>query len=252
MRKNIVAGNWKMNKTIEEGVQLVKEIKSLISEKQISSVQLIINPPFTHLSVLKNEIANSVIKIGAQNCSYESSGAYTGEVSVGMLKSIDIDYVIIGHSERRAYFNETDEILLKKLNLVLESGLLPIFCCGEVLSQRDAGIHFEVVRQQIENTIFKLSEDKFKKVVIAYEPVWAIGTGRTATSEQAQEIHKYIRNLITEKFGSTVASEISILYGGSCNAQNAKELFQNPDVDGGLIGGASLKAADFVQIASSF
>lgn len=252
MRKNIVAGNWKMNKTIEEGVQLVKEIKSLISEKQISSVQLIINPPFTHLSVLKNEIANSGIKIGAQNCSYESSGAYTGEVSVGMLKSIDIDYVIIGHSERRAYFNETDEILLKKLYLVLDSGLLPIFCCGEVLSQRDAGIHFEVVRQQIENTIFKLSEDKFKKVVIAYEPVWAIGTGRTATSEQAQEIHKYIRNLITEKFGASVASEISILYGGSCNAQNAKELFQNPDVDGGLIGGASLKATDFVQIASSF
>lgn len=252
MRKNIVAGNWKMNKTIEEGIQLVKEIKSLLAEKQVNSVNVIINPPFTHLAILKHEIFNSGIKIGAQNCSYESSGAYTGEVSVGMLKSINIDYVIIGHSERRAYFNETDEILLKKLNLVLDSGLLPIFCCGEVLAQRDSGIHFEVVRQQIENTLFKLSEDKFKKVVIAYEPVWAIGTGRTATSEQAQEMHKYIRNLITEKFGSTVASEISILYGGSCNAQNAKELFNNPDVDGGLIGGASLKAADFVQIASSF
>lgn len=252
MRKNIVAGNWKMNKTIEEGIQLVKEIKSLLSEKQVNSVQVIINPPFTHLSVLKNEISNSEIKIGAQNCSYESSGAFTGEVSVSMLKSINIDYVIIGHSERRAYFNETDEILLKKLNLVLDSGLLPIFCCGEILSQRDSGIHFEVVRQQIENTLFKLTEDKFKKVVIAYEPVWAIGTGRTATSGQAQEMHKYIRNLITEKFGNTVASEISILYGGSCNAQNAKELFNNPDVDGGLIGGASLKAADFVQIASSF
>lgn len=252
MRKNIVAGNWKMNKTVDEGVQLVKEIKSLLSEKQLNAVQIIINPPFTHLSTLKNEINNSVIKIGAQNCSYESSGAYTGEVSVSMLKSIGIDYVIIGHSERRAYFNETDEILLKKLNLVLESGILPIFCCGEVLSQRDSGIYFEVVRQQIENTIFKLSIEKFNKVVIAYEPVWAIGTGRTATSQQAQEMHKYIRNLISEKFGASVASEISILYGGSCNAQNAKELFANSDVDGGLIGGASLKATDFVQIASAF
>ncbi|OFX61501.1 MAG: triose-phosphate isomerase [Bacteroidetes bacterium GWA2_30_7] len=252
MRKNIVAGNWKMNKTIDEGVQLVQEIKKLLSEKSNLSTQVIINPPFTHLSTLKKEISNSAIKIGAQNCSYESSGAYTGEVSVSMLKSIEIDYVIIGHSERRAYFNETDELLLKKLNLVLESGLLPIFCCGEVLSQRDSGIHFEVVRQQIENTVFKLSADKFNKVIIAYEPVWAIGTGRTATSQQAQEMHKYIRNIITEKFGASLASEISILYGGSCNAQNAKELFANPDVDGGLIGGASLKATDFVQIVSSF
>ena len=197
-------------------------------------------------------IKSTNIKLGAQNCSEHSSGAYTGEVSASMLQSIGVNYVIIGHSERRIYFNETNQVIAKKINEAIRSNLQPIFCCGEQLAERETNNHFNIIENQLEEGLFHLSATNFEKVIIAYEPVWAIGTGITATSNQAQEMHYFIRNLIATKYNTTIANNCSVLYGGSCNALNAKELFSEPDVDGGLIGGASLKATDFIEIANSF
>jgi triosephosphate isomerase len=249
MRKKIVAGNWKMNKTLQEGVELAKTVNRQIED---NGVVVILCTPFIHLTEVGNVITKDSLFMGAQNCASETSGAYTGEVSVDMIKSTGTDYVIIGHSERRSHYHEDDALLNKKVKLALAADLTPIFCCGEVLAERQAGNHMNVVRTQIEKGLFNLSPADFSKVVIAYEPVWAIGTGVNATSGQAQEMHKAIRELVAEKYGNQVADNTSILYGGSCKPSNAKELFANTDVDGGLIGGASLNAADFMGIVNAF
>jgi triosephosphate isomerase len=249
MRKKIVAGNWKMNTLLKEGMELARAVEKLESEKS-SDALVVIAPPYTHLSKVKELIRN--VKLGGQNCASEASGAYTGEVSPGMLVSCGVEYVIIGHSERRSYFHEDNLLLNRKVKLALSQGLKPIYCCGEVLEERESGKLFQVVREQIEVGLKGLSREEMAQVVIAYEPVWAIGTGVVATSEQAQEMHKYIRDLLDELFDSKVADQMSILYGGSCKPSNAKELFSNPDVDGGLIGGASLKAEDFLAIVNAF
>jgi len=249
-RQHIVAGNWKMNKTYEEGRALAKEIAERL---QPSQVIVVLATPFIHLNAIHNVIKDlSNLKLAAQNCHQEESGAYTGEVSVGMLKSVGVDYVIVGHSERREYFNETDELLAKKVNAVLAKDLVPIFCCGEKLEVREANQHLELVENQIKKALFHLSPEELGKIVIAYEPVWAIGTGKTASPEQAQDMHLHIRNLIAKKYGQELAQAVTILYGGSANAANARELFQQPDIDGGLVGGASLKAEDFITIVNSF
>ncbi len=253
MRKNIVAGNWKMNTNVQEGVELAKGISAEVSKGiNDENTGVVVAPPFTHLMAVGEAIDTNKICLAAQNCATEEKGAYTGEVSVDMLKSIGVKAVILGHSERRSYYGETNETLLKKVNLVLKNNMKPIFCIGEVLEQREAGKHFEVVKEQIESVLFTLSADDFKNVIIAYEPVWAIGTGVTASSEQAQEIHAYIRKLISDKFGAEIADDTTILYGGSCKPTNAKDLFSKPDVDGGLIGGAALKVNDFMGIINAF
>jgi triosephosphate isomerase len=251
MRKKIVAGNWKMNKTLREGANLAKELKVALAEKKINC-EVVICPPYIHLPLMSIILEDKTIKVGAQNCADKSSGAYTGEVSAAMLASTEAQYVILGHSERRAYYGETNAILKEKVKLALENKITPIFCIGEVLEEREAGRQNEVVKMQIEESLFNLSAENFRKIVLAYEPVWAIGTGKTATSEQAQEMHAYIRRILAKKYGDAVANETSILYGGSCNAGNAKELFSNPDVDGGLIGGASLKVDTFLPIIEAF
>jgi len=249
MRKKIVAGNWKMNKTLQEGIELAKTINRQVEDNE---VLVILCTPYIHLSDIRNVISKDSLYLGAQNCASEASGAYTGEVSAAMIKSTGAEYVIIGHSERRSYYQEDDALLNKKVKIALANDLLPIFCCGEVLQERQAGIHMKVVRTQIENGLFDLSAEDFGKVVIAYEPVWAIGTGVTATSDQAQEMHKIIRELVAERYGNVVADNTSILYGGSCKPSNAGELFANPDVDGGLIGGAALSTSDFMGIVNAF
>lgn len=249
MRKKVVAGNWKCNTTVAEGIALAKEVNELVSTKD---VVVVLGTPFTHLTEVVKTVTNNAISVAAQNCAAEEKGAYTGEVSAAMVQSTGAKFVILGHSERREYYGETSEILNKKLALALANNLTPIYCCGEALPIRESGKQNEFVITQLEETIFKLSEADFKKIIIAYEPIWAIGTGVTATTQQAQDMHKAIRDAIAKKFGNDIAQETSILYGGSCNAQNAKELFANPDVDGGLIGGASLKATDFNTIISSF
>ena len=251
MRKNIVAGNWKMNKTLDEGIQLAEEVDKLVAQGVPDNTEVIIAPPFIHLAELSKRIDTKRVHLSAQNCASEPSGAYTGEISAAMVKSTGADYVIIGHSERRQYYGETDAILKKKIELALENHLNPIFCCGEVLDQRNANRHFDVVKSQISDALFFLSEEEFSKIIIAYEPVWAIGTGVTASPEQAQEMHAYIRQLVTNRYGEQIAENTTILYGGSCKPSNAKELFSNKDVDGGLIGGASLKAGDFYAIIQS-
>ncbi len=251
MRKNIVAGNWKMNKSLAEGVQLAKDVNIAVEAAGTLKCDVVIAPSFLHL-IEVSKVVGKKVSVSAQNCAAEASGAYTGEVSAAMLQSAGIPYAIIGHSERRSYYGETDTILAKKVQQALANGLKPIFCIGEELSQRDSGKHFEVVFQQLQNGLFGLSADEFKNIVIAYEPVWAIGTGRTATSEQAQEVHAYIRETITAKYGEEIANDTTILYGGSCNENNAKELFACPDIDGGLIGGASLVADKFIKIVTSF
>ena len=251
MRKKIVAGNWKMNKSVAEGVQLAKEVDAAVEAAGALKCDVVIAPPFLHLTEVSKSVGNKV-SVSAQNCAAEASGAYTGEVSAAMLQSAGIPYVIIGHSERRTYYGETDAILAKKVDQALANGLKPIFCIGEELSQRESGKHFDVVSGQIENGVFHLSADNFKKVVIAYEPVWAIGTGVTATAEQAQEMHAFIRKTVAEKYGKEIADDTTILYGGSCNENNASELFACPDIDGGLIGGASLVADKFIKIVTSF
>lgn len=249
MRKKIVAGNWKMNKTLQEGIELAKTVNRQVED---NGIVVVLCTPFIHLSEVRNVITKDSLYLGAQNCASESSGAYTGEVSVDMIRSTGAEYVIIGHSERRTYYHEDNTLLNKKVKLALAAGLFPIFCCGEVLAERQAGNHVQVVKKQIEEGLFDLSPEDFGKVVIAYEPVWAIGTGVNATSGQAQEMHKVIRDLIAEKYGNPAADNTSILYGGSCKPSNAKELFANADVDGGLIGGASLVAADFMGIVNAF
>ena len=238
-----------MNTSLKDGMELAAAVNSMSSGKTSNSL-VIIAPPFTHLAEIKKIL--TVVKLSAQNCASEESGAYTGEVSVGMLKSLGTQYVIIGHSERRAYFHEDNATLAKKVNLVLTAGMLPIFFIVEVLPERNANKHFDVVKSQISEGLFHLTPEEFKKVVIAYEPVWAIGTGVTASPEQAQEMHKFIRTEISSKYGHQIADDTTILYGGSCKGSNAKELFANPDVDGGLIGGASLKADEFLQIVNAF
>lgn len=252
MRKKVVAGNWKCNTTLQEGIELAKAVNELVAEKGAKDVVVVLGTPFTHLTSVINAVDNSRIGVASQNCAAEAKGAFTGEVSAAMVKSTGAGYVILGHSERREYYNETSEILNKKVALALENGLTPIYCCGEALAIRNAGTQNEYVINQLKETIFNLSVEDFKKLIIAYEPIWAIGTGVTATTEQAQEMHKEIREAIAAQFGKEVADETSILYGGSCNAKNANELFANPDVDGGLIGGASLKAEDFIQIINAY
>ena len=250
MRKNIVAGNWKMNKTLQEGIALAEELNAaLVADKP--NCDVVICTPFIHLASVTPIVDSAVIGVGAENCADKASGAYTGEVSAAMVTSTGAQYVILGHSERRAYYGETVEILKEKVDLALANGLTPIFCIGEVLEEREANKQNEVVAAQLAS-VFHLSAEEFGKVVLAYEPVWAIGTGKTASSAQAQEIHAFIRSLIADKYGKEVADNTSILYGGSCNPTNAKELFSNPDVDGGLIGGASLKVADFKAIIDAF
>lgn len=248
MRKKIVAGNWKMNKTLAEATALVAELKTLTSAEVTNNAVVILCTPFPYLLNVKEQSAGSKLLVGAQNCSEHDSGAYTGETSAAMLKSMAIPYVIIGHSERRQYFNEGGALLAKKVGKALANGLTPIFCNGELLEIREKGTHEALVKQQTEESLFHLSAEDIQKVVIAYEPVWAIGTGKTATSQQAQDMHAVIRGHIASKYGKDVAESISILYGGSVKADNAKELFACKDVDGGLVGGASLKARDFVDI----
>jgi len=249
MRKKIVAGNWKMNTLLKEGMELAKAVEKLEKEKS-SDALVIVAPPYTHLSRVKELIQG--VKLSAQNCASEESGAYTGEVSPDMLKSVGVEYVILGHSERRAYYGEDDLLLNKKTKLALSKGLKPIFCCGEVLEEREGGKLYDVIREQISVGLKDLSKEDMAQVVIAYEPVWAIGTGVVATPDQAQEMHKFIRDLLAELFDEEVASDTTILYGGSCKPSNAAELFANPDVDGGLIGGASLKAEDFLGIVNAY
>ena len=251
MRKNIVAGNWKMNNTLQEGLALAKDLQVALNGKTLNC-DVVICTPFIHLAPIAEANATAAFAVGAQNCADKKSGAYTGEVSAAMVASSGAKYVILGHSERRAYYGETNEILKEKLLLALENNLTPIFCIGEVLSEREAGKQNEVVESQIKESLFGLSAEDFGKLVLAYEPVWAIGTGKTATPEQAQEMHAFIRKTIAAKYGEKVADDTSILYGGSANAGNAKELFSNPDVDGGLIGGASLKVDSFLPIIEAF
>ncbi len=252
MRKRIVAGNWKMNKTFQEAEDLMFEISDQLTEKGAGETEVIVCPPYMFLEMSSDIAAENEFMVGAQNISQFESGAYTGEISASMLESMGITHVILGHSERRTYFGETDKIISAKIDSALKHNLVPIYCCGEVLAERETEKHFDVVRQQVSEALFHLAPEVIKNIIIAYEPVWAIGTGVTASPAQAQEMHAFIRSLLTEKFGASVSDEISILYGGSCNAQNAAELFANPDVDGGLIGGAALKAVDFVTIINAF
>ncbi len=240
-----------MNTTVKEGIELAKEIIENREKELPEDVSLIIAPPFTHITAIKEILPDSV-GLSAQNCATDESGAFTGEVSAKMIESTGAGYVIIGHSERRMFFNESDSELNKKVNVALANNLVPIFCCGENLHEREKGIYTEVVRKQIEMGLAGLSEGDFSKVIIAYEPVWAIGTGKTASPEQAQEMHHFIRNLVKEMYDDKIAASTSILYGGSCKPSNASEIFANSDVDGGLIGGAALNAKDFLAIARSF
>jgi len=248
MRTKILAANWKMNLLFHEAEDLIDGVIADLDELNDNEKQIIICPPFPYLEMAVEYTNESNILIGAQNCHWEEKGAFTGEVSPSMLKSLDVDCCIVGHSERRKYFGETNEMLLLKVKSLLKNDITPIFCCGELLDERNAGSHFDVVEKQLKETIFALDSFDFLKLIIAYEPVWAIGTGVNATSEQAQEMHAFIRSLIQKHYGKPIADGLPILYGGSCNASNAKELFAMEDVDGGLIGGASLKLNEFGSI----
>jgi len=238
-----------MNNTFAEAKSLVDGIASSSYD---DNVQLIVIPPFIYLNKVVSSTSNTKVLVGAQNCSEQDKGAYTGEVSARMLDSIDVKFVLVGHSERRTYQKESNTLLAEKVNQVLANTITPIYCCGEVLEERESNNHFNVIKQQISEGLFHLSEEEIVNCVIAYEPVWAIGTGVTASSDQAQEMHAFIRNILEEKYNKQVAESISVLYGGSCNPKNAKELFSKKDVDGGLIGGASLVAENFIAIANSF
>ncbi|ADQ79411.1 triosephosphate isomerase [Paludibacter propionicigenes WB4] len=251
MRKNIVAGNWKMNKTLQEGLALATELNKALAGST-PNCDVVIGTPAIHLASVAAAIDTTKIGVAAQNCANKESGAYTGEISAAMVKSTGANYVILGHSERREYYGETSAILNDKVALALANGLTPIYCCGEALEVRNANGQNAYVKNQLEETIFNLSADDFKKIVIAYEPIWAIGTGVTASTEQAQDMLAFIRTIIAEKYGKEIAENTSILYGGSCNAKNAGELFAQPDIDGGLIGGASLKVEDFKAIIDAF
>ncbi|MDR1344546.1 MAG: triose-phosphate isomerase [Tannerellaceae bacterium] len=251
MRKNIIAGNWKMNTTLPEGLALAKELNEALEGKSLKC-DVVIGVPFTHLASIAAAIDTNRIGVAAQNCADKEKGAYTGEVSAAMVVATGAKYVILGHSERRQYYHETAETLKTKVTLALANGLTPIFCIGEVLEEREAGKHFDVVDIQVKTSLFDLTPADFGKIVIAYEPVWAIGTGKTATADQAQEIHAHIRQTIAQQYGEAIAGDTTILYGGSMNAGNAKELVAKPDVDGGLIGGASLSVDKFLPIVEAF
>jgi triosephosphate isomerase len=251
MRKKVIAGNWKMNKTLEEGLALASEVANMAKDEVPADVHVVICVPYISLASV-SKIINDKVALGAQNVHQKESGAFTGEISASMLTSVGVKYVIIGHSERREYFGETNQQLAEKVNIALTHGLTPLFCCGETLAQREKGIHIDFVNSQLTESLFHLSEGEIKKVVIAYEPIWAIGTGVTASDDQAQEMHEKIRQHIASKYGQPVAEEISILYGGSMKPDNAKGLLSRKDIDGGLIGGASLKSRDFIDIAKSY
>ena len=249
-RLKIAAGNWKMNKDLEEALDTTR---TLANASRPTDVLTILGAPYPFLkSLVDQTLYVDQLDIAAQNCHHKTSGAYTGEVSVDMLDSLGVQYVIIGHSERRQYFGETDEMLATKVNLLLEKGMIPIFCCGESLEIRKNGSHVDHVSSQVSNALFHLTADQMKEIIIAYEPIWAIGTGETATPDQAQEMHHAIRQSISGQYGDEVADHIPILYGGSVKPGNAQDLFSNPDVDGGLVGGASLKADDFLHIIHAF
>jgi len=252
MRKKIVAGNWKCNTTVQEGIELAKAVNELVVQSGVKDVVVVLGTPFTHRTSVVAAVDTTIVGVAAQNCAAEAKGAFTGEVSAAMVKSTGAEFVILGHSERREYYGETSATLNKKVALALANGLTPIYCCGEALPVREANTQNDYVKTQLEETVFNLSTEDFSKISIAYEPIWAIGTGVTASTEQAQEMLAFIRSLIAGKFGKVVAEETSILYGGSCNAKNAPELFSQPDIDGGLIGGASLKAEDFLGIITAY
>ncbi len=247
MRKKIVAGNWKMNNDYNEGVSLFSEIVNMVRDERKGDQIAVICAPAIHLNSLV-QLSSGIVKIGAQDCHQKENGAYTGEISAKMIKSTGAEYVIIGHSERRQYFAESDTLLAEKTVTALKNNLTPIFCIGETLDERNNSSYFQVLERQLEEGVFGLSAEDFGKIVLAYEPVWAIGTGLTATPEQAQDIHAFIRAKVQAKYGMSVADDTTILYGGSCNAKNASELFEQADIDGGLIGGASLKSRDFTDI----
>jgi len=250
MREKIVAGNWKMNKNFPEGIDLIKEI--IVKGASVNNVKIIVSPPYLFQHEAFNLLKNTTIGLAAQNCSEQENGAYTGEVSAQMLKSAGTQYVILGHSERRTYYQETDQLISLKIQQALKYDLKPIVCCGELLEEREKNEHFNVIKKQLHGMFQGLTTTQICKLIVAYEPVWAIGTGKTASPEQAQEIHQYIREIISNLYGNEVSGNIPILYGGSCKPSNAKELFEKPDIDGGLIGGASLVADDFIAIAKSF
>jgi len=251
MRKNIVAGNWKMNLNRAEGIALVEDVLAKLPAD--NSTHVVFSPSFVYLHKVAKMCANTAkVVTAAQDCSTNEKGAFTGEVSANMIASCSARYVVLGHSERRANFQETNDQLQAKVGQAFANDLKVIFCCGESLVQRESGVHFDWIKSQISESLFHLSAEEFKNIVIAYEPIWAIGTGVTASTDQAQEIHAFIRNLVVEKYGNEVAESTSILYGGSCKPSNAKELFASQDIDGGLIGGASLNAADFVAITQAF
>ena len=252
MRKKIVAGNWKMNKTADEAKALLSEVINMVKDEVTNDVEVVLCPPALYLTMARQYVpSGGKISLGAQNCHEKASGAYTGEISAPMLQSIGVEYVILGHSERRQYFEETNTQLAEKINSALESGLIPIFCCGESRDLRENGDYIGFVKDQVTESLFHLSAETFGKVVIAYEPIWAIGTGLTASSAQAQDMHFELRRHIAGQYGDAVAQDTTILYGGSANAQNADELFAQPDVDGGLIGGASLKSRDFTTVVKA-
>lgn len=249
MRKNIVAGNWKMNNDLTQTDALLADLKS---KTNTTGAEVMVAPSFTNLYQANEALKLSSVEVIAQNMHFAENGAYTGEVSASMLKSVGIKTVILGHSERREYFNETDSSLAKKVDAALANNLRVIFCFGEVLADRKSDNQEAVVESQISNALFHLNADAFKNIVLAYEPVWAIGTGETASPEQAQDMHAFIRKTLADKYGNNVATDMSILYGGSCKPGNAKEIFSKPDVDGGLIGGAALNAEDFFAIVNAF
>lgn len=251
MRKKIVAGNWKMNETLQEGIALAKEINEALTADK-PNCDVVICTPFIHLASVAPVLNQGVVALGAENCADKEKGAYTGEVSAAMVKSTGAQYVILGHSERRQYYGETAEILKEKVKMALANGLKIIFCCGETLEEREANKQNEVVKAELDGSVFNLTAEEWKNIVLAYEPIWAIGTGKTATSEQAEEMLAYIRSIVAEKYSNEVAEETTILYGGSCNPGNAAELFAKPNIDGGLIGGASLKCADFKGIIDAW
>jgi triosephosphate isomerase len=250
MRKNIVAGNWKMNNDLAETQELISHLKLQMVKEPVAEVY--VAPSFVNLYNTFQSLKGTVVNVAAQNMHYAENGAFTGEVSAKMLKSVGVNTVILGHSERRALFNETDELLAKKVDAALENDMEIIFCFGEELKDRKTGKHFELVKGQLENGLFHVDKGAWKNIILAYEPVWAIGTGETASPEQAQEMHHYVRGLVAEKFGEEIAQNVSILYGGSVKPGNAAEIFEKEDVDGGLIGGASLNAIDFLTIVNSF
>ncbi len=250
MRKKIIAGNWKMNKSFDDAMALTSEVVNMINDEYKGSALTVLIPPSLYVNSVSRMVKGNVFS-GAQNCHQEVSGAFTGEISAAMIKSCGAEYVIIGHSERRQYFGETNALLAKKVDSVLANNLTAIYCCGETLEEREVNKHFEVLKSQISEGLFHLTNDQMQHVVVAYEPVWAIGTGKTASTAQAQEVHAFIRNLLKEKFGAAVSDNVTIQYGGSVKADNAVELFSAPDIDGALVGGAALQSRSFVDIVKA-